>query len=261
MAAALSVIGTFASCDTSIDVADRLIEENDTVSLADGKNVLVVDFTGQQCVNCPPANDEIHAMQQAYGSDRVVAVAMHSGPLGFRTRGRYLGLATDEGDNYYNQWKIDAQPMGIIDYQGPYSYDGWTAIVREHLKQSKAVDIAVANSSVGDGTLSGTVSLTSLRGEVDGRLQLWLLEDSIQAIQMLPDGGRDLAYMHRHVYRKSINATDGQLVSVSEGSTRTVDFSTALSPDWRTNQLWIVAFVYNNDGVMQVVQKKVTNNE
>lgn len=247
-----------ASCDTQIDEDDRLVEQSDTVNLKDGKNVLVVDFTGQRCVNCPTANDEIHALQEAYGADRVVAVAMHSGPLGFRTRNGFLGLSTDEGDAYYNQWGIDHQPMGVIDYHGPYNYDLWPGLVIQQLKIVPLVSIQVSPTPQAEGSreFAGTVSMTSPRGAISARLQLWLTEDSISAFQMLPTGGRDLQYNHMHVYRAAVNGTDGQPVELDEEPT-TVEYSFNADEAWNLNHLWMVAFVYDQDGVLQVVRKKL----
>ena len=92
----------FAAC-SHIDEADRLIYVKPAhVS----RCVLLEDFTGQRCVNCPKANDEIRALQEQYGADTVIAVAIHSGPLGFHTNAKYVGLSTDTGDDYYNHWNL-----------------------------------------------------------------------------------------------------------------------------------------------------------
>ena len=46
------------------------------------KNVLIEDFTGQRCTNCPNAAQKIHEFQEQYGKDRVIAVAIHGGGFG-----------------------------------------------------------------------------------------------------------------------------------------------------------------------------------
>ena len=68
------------SCGTEIGENERL---EYVAPAAVGKNVLLVDFTGQRCVNCPKANEEIESLQRQYGGDTVISVGMHSGPLGF----------------------------------------------------------------------------------------------------------------------------------------------------------------------------------
>ena len=61
---------TMSAC-SYIDESDRLIY----VKPADVKRrVLLEDFTGQRCVNCPKASDEIKALQEQYGEDRLKTV-------------------------------------------------------------------------------------------------------------------------------------------------------------------------------------------
>ena len=84
--AALATLA-FVAC-SHIDEEDRLIYVKPAAAQ---RCVLLEDFTGQRCINCPKANDEIHALQEQYGADTVIAVAIHSGPLGFCAH-----TATDE---------------------------------------------------------------------------------------------------------------------------------------------------------------------
>ena len=41
------------------------------------KNVLIEDFTGQNCVNCPAATDVIHQLQQGAAGAHIIAVGIH----------------------------------------------------------------------------------------------------------------------------------------------------------------------------------------
>ena len=66
------------SACSNIDESERLIYvEPAHVARA----VLIEDFTGQRCVNCPNAVAEIERLQEAYGEENVIAVGIHSGPL------------------------------------------------------------------------------------------------------------------------------------------------------------------------------------
>lgn len=242
-----------ASCDTQVDEADRLIYEKPAPV---GKNVLLVDFTGQRCVNCPTANEEIEALQEQYGADTVVAVAMHSGPLGFHGTSRAVGLATDQGDEYFNQWGIEYQPQGVVDYLGRYDYTSWAAAVASQLKQKAVVNIS-ASSSLDGSTLTGEVNIAGLDGDVNGRLQIWMVEDSITALQMMPSGEANRTYVHNHVFRASVNDPDGSPVSVTEGYQTTMPFSTTIDEKWVPSHLALVIFVYNESGVLQVIRHPI----
>ena len=68
--------------------------------------VLIEDFTGQQCSNCPMATDEIESLVEQYGDTAVIAVGIHSGPLGFAGSSTQIGLMTDTRNHAtgrYNQ--------------------------------------------------------------------------------------------------------------------------------------------------------------
>lgn len=101
----------------SIAEEDRLIYEAPPVV---NRSVLIEDFTGQRCVNCPNAADEIHSLQQEYGEDMIIAVGIHGGPMAVwpnPERG-IVGLATETGDNYNTYWKVEQWPMGMVNRGG-----------------------------------------------------------------------------------------------------------------------------------------------
>ena len=94
---ALAALGlSFAACD-DIKESERYIPV--TPDTKTEKAVLIEDFTGMNCVNCPNAAEEIQKIQTAYGAEKIIAVAVHgempglSGPL-----------ANALGTEYYNHW-------------------------------------------------------------------------------------------------------------------------------------------------------------
>lgn len=64
-----------AACN-EIDSDDRFIYVE---PVEVGRKVLIEDFTGQKCINCPAAIDKIEMMVQQYGEENVIAVGIHSG--------------------------------------------------------------------------------------------------------------------------------------------------------------------------------------
>ncbi|MBO4463390.1 MAG: Omp28 family outer membrane lipoprotein [Prevotella sp.] len=272
----LTVIG-LASC-SDIDEADRLKPVNtinrDTIpEVIDTtavdffapyqRHILIEDFTGQDCVNCPNATDLITQLQEMHGHDCVVAVGIHSGPLGVKPEKNAEGLATDLGDTYYNYWKIEMQPYGVIDRSdGPLGTDIWTAKVNWDLAQEQwpatqcniFVEATIpANSQQADIH----VTLAGMKGIVNGKLQLWITEDNIQAFQKMPDGTTNKAYIHNHVLRDAVNGTWGDDCSVEEGQLWEHDYTFTLNNAWKPEDLNIVAFVYNDAGVVQAISTKL----
>lgn len=216
--------------------------------------VLLEDFTGQRCINCPNAADEIAKLHEQYGEDAVIAVSIHSGPLGFRTNARFLGLLTDEGDEYYNHWNLEYQPVGLVNRGAPAEYTAWGTLIREALQRPAPVDIDLSVSSEEN---TAHCKVKGVDGDTQGKLQLWIIEDDITAFQMMPDGTRKDDYVHKHVFRAPVNGTWGEDISVKEGYTEERDFLLSFQDDWNRDKLSVIAFVYNSSGVLQVTKAPV----
>lgn len=257
-AAALSVL-LLGSCN-EMDKEDRL----EYVKPAQvSRAVLIEDFTGQKCVNCPNATDEIHALQEQYGDSAVIAVGIHSGPLGFKGSTRLVGLATDLGDTYYNYWGADHQPVGLVNRSGGLQdYPTWAGLVRQALSETAPLDLSLqCNYNAESRELTVETTAYGTNGTTNGKLQVWLVEDSITAMQMMPDGSTNRDYVHNHVLRASMNGDWGEDITVSEGSTTSTGCSITLDEKWVPTHVSVIAFVYNNSGVQQVVKQSILKTE
>lgn len=244
---------TLAGCE-HIAEDERLIYEKPEPAQ---RVVLLEDFTGQRCSNCPLATDIIGQLHETYG-DALVAVGIHGGPLAFAGTAKVLGLKTETGDEYYNHWNLEYQPVGVVNRQkAPVNYSDWAAVVKEELQKPAPLRLS-GTSSVADNTLSVTIEARGTDGTVTGKLQVWLLEDSITALQLMPDGKANQEYIHNHVFRTAVNGTWGEDFSVGEGLNERREMSLPLQPEWKTEHLSIVAFVYNDSGVQQAVQFHVS---
>ena len=222
--------------------------------------VLLEDFTGQRCVNCPTAIEVIEELQELYGADTVIAVGIHSGDLGFSGNSKYVGLKTDLGQTYYDYWGAEYQPVGMVNRQGLSDYTEWSALVYSALQETAPLDITLETAyDESSNSVDISVELYGTNGSTDGYLQLWAIEDNIVAMQFLPDGSVDYEYVHNHVFRDAINGTWGEAIEVTEGETVTVNDSFTLDDEWVAANVSVVAFVYNSSGVQQVTKASVVN--
>ena len=261
-AAVAAMAIALGSC-TPIDEDDRLIEvEKPQVQRA----VLIEDFTGQYCPNCPNAAEEIESLMEAYGSDVIIPVAIHSGPQGFDVKygtEDMPGLMTDLGNEYYNNYGIDYQPQGVVDKGGKLAYTAWAGAVRNELQKAALLSIHI-DSDYAETTRQLTIhtKLTSVKGieGVSGKLQLWLVEDGIKSVQVMPDQSYDFAYTHNHVFRDAINGTWGEEVSMTEDTPAETTHTYTIPTGWNANHLSVVAFVYGDGGVMQVAKAPIVEN-
>lgn len=243
-----------AACDP-IKESDRLIYEKPEAAK---RVVLLEDFTGQRCVNCPKAIDVIEQLQNVYGEDVVVAVSIHAGPLGFAGNANAIGLSTAIGDEYYSHWNLEYQPVGLLNRQGPLNYPEWSAAVKEELLKPSKLNLSGKAEIIGNN-IDILVQAIGTDGTTQGKMSIWLLEDSITALQLMPDGVADYHYVHNHVLRTTVNGAWGDDFYVEEGQTVKKEMSLPIDVQWNPRQLSIVAFVYDDSGVQQTTKFRIEN--
>lgn len=255
-----------ASC-SNIDEGDRFIDVNPVNPEEVGRAILIEDFTGQRCINCPTGTDIINGIVEAYGEDNVIAVGIHSGPLGFKGNAKVMGLMTDTGNEYYTRWDKEnkmGQPWVVFNRKtSPDShYYNWAALVSTIISEKANLSVKIANAyDAATRTLTTTVGADGVKGTVNGKLQVWIVEDGIKALQMMPDGKSNKEYIHNHVFRAAVNGTWGEDVTVKEGETTTKQYQYVLPEAWNADNIAVVAFVYNDGGVENVAKKHLVVHE
>ena len=228
------------------------------------KAVLIEDYTGQKCINCPKGTEAINSIVEAYGEDKVIPVGIHSGPLGFKGNKKFpLGLMTDTGNEYYNKWDSEkkiGQPWALFNRStAPNSeYSTWAGSVFAMLSKEANLSINIDNAyNAETRTLTTDIDALGVNGVVNGKLQVWIIEDGIVAMQYMPDGSVNAQYVHNHVFRAAVNGTWGEDVTVKEGEHTKKQYTFKIDDKWNVARVSVVAFVYTDNGVEQVAKKQV----
>lgn len=252
--AAAAVALQFAAC-SNIDENDRIryVEPSEVK-----KHVLVEDFTGQSCVNCPRAAQEIAKLQEQYGEENVIAVGIYGGDYGYSpvAQGhKPWSLTTETGNSYYTTWGVRAQPACMVDRAGgaPFYNTAYLAAYVGSLIQNEPPVMITNKVSYDAAKKTANISVTiSAIQDYNGKRQIWLVEDNIVDMQYMPDGSINNEYVHNHVFRASVNDKDGDIVSINkeEGSTYSITYP--IDDAWKPENLSVVSFVFNSDGVQQV---------
>ena len=227
------------------------------------RNVLIEDFTGQRCINCPKATEAIEQIKEIYG-DNVISVAIHSGPNGVDKDGNYKGvpfqgLANSIGNEYWDKWFTSGtgQPIAKINRGEPSNdYNNWSAEVAQAIQSATDVQISAYTEYNSDTRLL-TIH-TSLIGKANNsaKLQILLTEDNIESLQIMPDGSYNSYYVHNHVFRDVVNGTWGEDITFGEGfieKQHTYPIPEKFIPE----NMNVVIFVYNSNGVEQVISEPV----
>jgi hypothetical protein len=237
------------------------------------RNVLVEDYTGHTCGNCPRAAEVLHDLEATYGS-RIVPLAVHVGFFAAVQNNADGSYATDFKTLAGNEWNTtfgnSAQglPNGMINRRQegggfPQSYTAWAAQVANLLEMepdaSIGIEVAYEEST---RTLDVDVDVTAFNDLNSGpyNIIVCLTEDSVIDWQKdydpaLPEENLE-HYVHMHVLRNNFNGTWGAQVgsgNLAAGSVNSVNYSMVLDANWVAKNCHVVAFVYQT-GSKEVLQ-------
>lgn len=216
--------------------------------------VLIEEFTGQQCTNCPEGHAVIAALRKQHGT-AVIPVSIHASRLSYTEDamgGRIKALGIPEGETYYKGAGEPNLPAAVIDRRGKaLEKEDWAAAVTEALKQPAKVQIDVmatyeeAKADIGVRLLS--------EDNIGGTLQVWLVENGIKAYQY-DNGTRVWDYEHNHVLRSVVNGTSGTSIELKPNVYDEHKFSVDLLDKWTPANMAAVVFVFDRSGVLQAAE-------
>lgn len=260
----IAALGLAMAALTACENVDENERFNGPVDITPKKNVLIEDFTGQRCANCPLATEELKNIQGVYGAEHVISVAIHGGSLGLSEEDRpTLGLANSQSAELYEYWEVKDQPNGLIDRKGGLQpFSNWFGLTINRLIEAPKADIRLQQPAFDPATrkLSLHAEVES-NVNVEGKLQLWLTESNLVRIQSLPaqwGGGNDKKYVHNHVFRAAVNDLFGDELVLQAGQTQSRDYEYTLKDHWVEGNMAVIAIFYNEaDGVMQVTEQPV----
>jgi hypothetical protein len=225
------------------------------------RKVLLEDFTGHKCGNCPRAGETADALKEAYG-DQLIVYAAHVGsfaepePVGVSYTYDFRTSVGDEIDATFNISSAGL-PGGMVNRKeiggSPLiDYGDWGATTSDILTSPPDASIGITSTyNSANRELEANVT-TEFLNPLNGNYNLcvYLTEDSIinwqKDYQASP---KDIEFFtHRHILRGSMNNTWGEEIvngSVAVGDSTTNTYTTVLDTGWAENHMSIVAFLYD----------------
>ena len=254
--AAVTIFGvSMTSCD-EVKENDRYIDMGEVTAK---RTVLLEEFTGQYCTNCPLAHESIEKIEEQYG-DNFIAVSIHATSLALdEDPDNPVGLKQPEGDQYAQKWGVSDIPVGIVNRQGGLTNsNAWQGLVRSGMEDESPVEISLSAAyTATDSNIAITTDIAS-GDNIDGKLQLWVVESGIISPQLGP-GTAYPTYEHNNVFRTAVNGTWGEDVTLVTRESQTFSHTVAAKSHWNIDNVSIVAFVYtDNDGVLQTAKCRVS---
>ena len=238
------------------------------------KRVLLEDYTGHTCVNCPRAATIAHGLKELH-KEKLVLLAVHGGsfakpnplmPYDFRTE------AGTEWDKIFIGFA--GNPNGMVNRLGfPNNHivgpDGWGAAVNNALATELLVDLQMINQYDPDERTLCTHIKTRFIKDVNKNLKLIvvLTESGIIKPQKSNDPSAGTSqlienYEHNHVLRAAINSTWGSsvaLIGTANPESAVKSYKYILKDEFVPENCTVVAFIYDEETkeVFQAVEADV----
>lgn len=245
---------------------------SEAIQAPETKNVLIEDFTGIRCINCPNAQQELMTIITA-NTSRVIGISHHSllQDEAFSTTRVSItsGISQKLEDLLvYPGFK----PNGAIDRANLlpgtslcYGYLDWANLVDIRKTIAAPVNITMdKNFSATSGDLTIDVKMHYTQDEnTPNKLTVFIVEDSIVTAQLLPNNTIDDNYVHNHVLRLAISDTLGDRLNhdLKAGTTvRHVYQNNISNKGLEYRHLKVIAFVHrfvNSKEILQVKEIKI----
>lgn len=236
------------------------------------RKVLLEEFTGFRCGNCPEAGEVAHEVVDN-SNGRVILMSIHAGDLADPTPARKYNFKTQEGNNIADYFALPATPFGLVNrvsYNGAYLLGptAWATAAAVEANKPAYVKLELsANYNASIKEISLDVKMKFLQ-QVSENLNVvaYIVEDSIIQYQR-DDRQKDvnvLDYNHMHVLRGSMNGTWGELISDTtippqSEIDKNIKFTIPDTKDWKPKDVSLIVTIINteNKEVQQVEKIKL----
>lgn len=245
--------------------------------------VLIEEFTGVTCPQCPAGHDALKSIITA-NPGRVAVIGIQPiGPAqsrpydkdGVKTKNDNRTQAgTDIGSNIYGG--VSALPLAGIDripdlglISGLYSRADWPSLVEARKSVATKANIGITtvyNASNRQAAVTVRVAYTSTVN-LRQKLTVAITEDNVVDVQELGTSQKyELNYVHKHVLRDILTTSTGSAIlssmaTIPAGQVYERTFVYSLPELWNADNCNIVAYVSNNDQssqeVLQSAEKKL----
>lgn len=243
---------------TSCDIIEGPKKDYSSLQGNSQRRVLLEEFTGQRCPNCPTANAKARELDSIFG-EKLIIVAVHATafaipvpslgyPYDYRTE---IGdeLAIDLGA------ELDGLPNAAINRtlksQDKYvwKFSEWTTEISGQLAEAPQLQLDLTSTfDTNSRTASIQVDMEFFESVAnDYQLVVVITEDSIISKQL------DLTteypnYVHRHMLRGAVTVgTYGEAIStsgISVGDQFSRNFNASIPADWSEDHCYVVAYVH-----------------
>jgi hypothetical protein len=245
-------------------------------------NVLIEDYTGHTCINCPTAADIAHLIHEN-NPDRVFVASIHIDPgaaLSFQQSNpsaqKYYTDhtnpdAVEYGIEFQNGFNFFGNPQGTVNRKtvngSMFAFTGtWqsraTDILNENNLKVNIQSVFNYYQSTNGGFLHVEIEKKTSEA-IDMKSVVYVIQDSLVDWQKMPDNSDNEFYVHRD---KHLGSIDNNAFGVTAfeadaaiGDKVILDYSYALPQGIDKSNLHFLVYVYNTDTyeILQVIKQTI----
>ena len=246
-----------------------LIPKNTTLSSGEHK-MLVEEYTGVKCVNCPAGSAEIENLKAKYG-ENVIALSIHEGIFAKPyAESKYDFKIKDGEDIAAYVGTPEGYPSATIDrkrFAGQTSLqvgqNTWAGYIEQQLKEAAPLKVSLANEyNATTRDLNINVSVLPFQNINEPlRITVLVSETDISDYQSTPQG-KQADYKHKHVLRDVITAATGDNLGTTFSIATLIKktYNYKIPGNWKADKCSIVAFVHRegiDKSIVNVAEQKV----
>jgi len=248
------------------NITDTVVDWQDSVTPT--KRVLLEDYTGHKCPNCPAAATIAHSQEQYYHG-KLIVLSVHAGYYAIPGSGEFAAdFRTTAGEEWNTDFQLIAYPSGMInrkEFNGNrvLGSEEWVTDIAGIMDQSPDLNMLILNNTYDSvSRIVNSVIYSQFRQSLPGsyNITVCVMEDNIISAQ---DSASTIIhnYVFKNVLRGSVNGTYGEILTTSVDLSITYmgRFSIPINTNWVPENCWILAFVSKSDTreIIQVIKKKV----
>lgn len=251
----LPILALLWSCN---EATKPYLEVRETIKPKYEKTILLEDYTGIKCGNCPAAHETANSIKLQYPNN-VIILEVHAGSFALPTPKHPQKFAIPEGEEWYKFFGINKNPIGMVNRnstQGVYMVnpDKWKQDI-ETILADTTPPLATISMSVQYNESSGEVTATinyEISKNIDSlpNLTVCLVEDSIVYYQIdyrqTPQDIED--YVHNNVMRATFKGTTWGEPLPNKKDTKVITYTIDLKNGWRPQKMRVIAFLHDVAG-------------
>lgn len=247
----------YMGCDEigpNINLTDEIVVGSGNPS-GEVKRVVVEEFTGVRCVNCPAGSDKIKDLLNNHG-DNLIAISYHAGFFANPYPESQYDFRTPEGTN------IEANIIGPVsgypaasvnrklfanELELPVGLNKWAGYINQELQLVPKLTIDIASTyDDGNRELVASVDMNFLSTVTESlKLTILITEDGVEDTQLTPSGKQN-NYVHKHIFRTTLTNSAGDPITdpTTANATITKGYNYTLPSEWNADNCHVIAFVH-----------------